>query len=1000
MTERDDNGVEREPVADTLPGAIRAELAEMRTLARPHLDTIQSELEADPTALVSELPALRRATDDEELRLALVAAALERHLNSGEEIWRTVWRIACQRRGAQDPMTWVGHPVIGALERAWAARWQEEHEARLAAIPAERPGPAQPSLSPHLDERLLGHRGAAEPWLARVEAMEAALRAVHQRLMDSVHAGEPLDHAQLLADADVEDLREIVRDLKREAPAVQVSVALACLCEELAQVRRASQSRYRLWVELNRRALPYEGDDLELALLLVDGHERSWFYGERLVRALDRHRATGGEIPASWLDPLRDMLAFGAGSRLAAYQKMAVTIRSLLGTGGGQPGAETPLRLDVSSLDADDAWSSTVRARLSEEYGADGGLNDLLGLLQDSGTGPRPGAAWRRKLASALASSELAPAALRMVLETAVEVRDDLVRRTDTGDWLYSSLGEPAALKIRAAAWGAQLSGASWAPDLVEQVAAGYAELLFDGKPHSARVANGAVSAVALGGTRDAVARLARLRRSMWHGSMQKHLDRELDSLAAAAGITRGQILELAAPDLGLGDDGSCTLAVGETGSLRMALDERCRLVSTWSISGGAAKASPAALRSAEPERVHELESFLKRQRSSLAAERDRIDGLLAEQPRWELDDWTAAYVDHPVLRAFGRALVWNVSLPGEIRAGVPGDEPGTFVDVGANAFAAPPQALVGMWHPVEAPDEEVSAWRAVMFERRVVQPVRQVFREVYRPAPDERGGARYTNRFAGQLLRHRALRGLLKRRDWKAPALLTWTESSDDVATAVRVFPRFAIVAELRYAAVWTEEALHDPGSYQIVSTDQLRFRPAGKDADALALEDVPAIVLSETMRDLDLFVSTCGVALDPAWQDVGDEALRVQWRELAFGELLESARIRRDVLEHTLPELSIADRCAVYDRELVVTGTRATYRIHIGTGRVRLDPHGTPLVLPERRGAGAELARLFLPVEADDTLSTVLGTAFTLANDDALTDEAVLSQLPRDRV
>lgn len=286
------------------------------------------------------------------------------------------------------------------------------------------------------------------------------------------------------------------------------------------------------------------------------------------------------------------------------------------------------------------------------------------------------------------------------------------------------------------------------------------------------------------------------------------------------------------------------------------------------------------------------------------------------------------------------------------------------------------------------------------MFERRLVQPVRQVFREVYRLAPDECGGAEYTNRFAGHLLRHRALRGLLKRRGWKAPALLTWTESSDDVATAGRVFPRFEIVAELRYAAVWTEEVLHNPGSYQVVSTDRLRFRPAGKKkADALPLEDVPAIVLSETMRDLDLFVSTCGVALDPAWQDVGDEALRLQWRELAFGALLESARIRRDVLEHTLPQLSIADRCAVYDRELVVTGTRATYRIHIGTGRVRLDPHGAPLVLPERRGAGTELARLFLPVEADDTLSAVLGTAFVLANDDAITDGAVLSQLPGDR-
>jgi hypothetical protein len=36
-----------------------------------------------------------------------------------------------------------------------------------------------------------------------------------------------------------------------------------------------------------------------------------------------------------------------------------------------------------------------------------------------------------------------------------------------------------------------------------------------------------------------------------------------------------------------------------------------------------------------------------------------------------------------------------------------------------------------------------------------------------------------------------------------------------------------------------------------------------------------------------------------------------------------------------------------------------------------------------------------LSLPVEPDDTLTTVVRTAFLLANDDAVTDPALLSQL-----
>jgi hypothetical protein len=274
------------------------------------------------------------------------------------------------------------------------------------------------------------------------------------------------------------------------------------------------------------------------------------------------------------------------------------------------------------------------------------------------------------------------------------------------------------------------------------------------------------------------------------------------------------------------------------------------------------------------------------------------------------------------------------------------------------------------------------------------------VFREVYRLAPVERGGSRYSTRFAGQLLKHQPLRGLLKRRGWKAPALFVWDAGGPDVAPASRVFSGFGIRAELRYRAEWTQEELDGiPGSFRVVSTDQLRFYPDGeKEADALALEDVPALVLSEAMRDVDLFVSVCSVALDPTWRDVGDEQLRAQWRELAFGELVESARIRRDVLAYVLPELSIADRCTVYGRDLVVNGKRATYRIHLGSGQVRVDPHGSPLVVPESRLGGRELASLFLPLEADETLTAVLNTAFLLANDDAITDVALLSQLPSD--
>ena len=53
------------------------------------------------------------------------------------------------------------------------------------------------------------------------------------------------------------------------------------------------------------------------------------------------------------------------------------------------------------------------------------------------------------------------------------------------------------------------------------------------------------------------------------------------------------------------------------------------------------------------------------------------------------------------------------------------------------------------------------------------------------------------------------------------------------------------------------------------------------------MPLEDVPPIVFSEAMRDVDLFVGVSSIAADPAWQDHGDDRYTAYWRQASFGEL-----------------------------------------------------------------------------------------------------------------
>jgi hypothetical protein len=156
--------------------------------------------------------------------------------------------------------------------------------------------------------------------------------------------------------------------------------------------------------------------------------------------------------------------------------------------------------------------------------------------------------------------------------------------------------------------------------------------------------------------------------------------------------------------------------------------------------------------------------------------------------------------------------------------------------------------------------------------------------------------------------------------------------------------------------------------------------------------LADVPPLVFSEAMRDVDLFVGVTSIAADPDWTDGGPQ--RTYWERAGFAELTESAEARRDALERILPRLKIADRCTLDGRFLTVRGDLRTYKIHLGSANILMEPDDSYLcIVPSpRSGEG----KVFLPFE-DARLSLILSKAFLLAADTEITDESILLQIKR---
>ncbi len=206
-----------------------------------------------------------------------------------------------------------------------------------------------------------------------------------------------------------------------------------------------------------------------------------------------------------------------------------------------------------------------------------------------------------------------------------------------------------------------------------------------------------------------------------------------------------------------------------------------------------------------------------------------------------------------------------------------------------------------------------------------------------------------------------------------------------------------------------------NETGTFLYLRTDQVRFYrmdaaqvtahaggggygPACRQetAEPLPLNEIPQLVFSEVMRDVDLFVGVASVGNDPNWSDGGPEGrYRDYWQHYSFGDLSATAKTRQEVLERLLPRLKIARQCSLADKFLVVKGSLRTYKIHLGSGNILMEPNDQYLCIVPKQSAGVRSERVFLPFEGDTTLSVILSKAFLLAEDTKIKDPSIVSQV-----
>ena len=107
------------------------------------------------------------------------------------------------------------------------------------------------------------------------------------------------------------------------------------------------------------------------------------------------------------------------------------------------------------------------------------------------------------------------------------------------------------------------------------------------------------------------------------------------------------------------------------------------------------------------------------------------------------------------------------------------------------------------------------------------------------------------------------------------------------------------------------------------------------------------------------------------------------------------EIAKNRKEILAGLIGRLKIRDVSSIKDRFLVVEGKLRTYKIHIGSTNILMEPNDQYLCIVPDRNQKDHTQSIFLPFEGDTGLSIILSKAFLLAEDDKIKDPTIVSQI-----
>jgi len=260
--------------------------------------------------------------------------------------------------------------------------------------------------------------------------------------------------------------------------------------------------------------------------------------------------------------------------------------------------------------------------------------------------------------------------------------------------------------------------------------------------------------------------------------------------------------------------------------------------------------------------------------------------------------------------------------------------------------------------HPVDFNAEGLwTQWQSHLFAEKLVQPFKQVFRELYLPTAEE-AELSESRRYSGYQIQVKQAAAALRSRGW--------TASYEDGLQ--KVFLAQGVCVSLYAQADWFSPSDVEAPAIEYVCFSRTSYVP---DAPSLHIADLDPVLYSEVMRDVDMVVSIAFVGgVDP--------------------ETGQSTKELRAAIVRCTAELMKLPNVSVNGNHVHIKGTLANYTVHLGSGLVRQEGGTEIPIIPVH---GQHRGRLYLPfMDEDPKTVEILSKVVLLAEDSKLKDPTIL--------